>query len=57
MMIRGLMGADLMQTSGVSEPTISHCLNGRRLSPPTMRKICVALSRTPALDLADDLVA
>jgi len=57
MMVRGLTSTRLADRSGLSEATISHCLNGHRISPPTLRKICLALALVPVLDLADDLVA
>lgn len=56
MMVRGLTGALLAQRSGVSQATVSHCLNGHRISPATLRKVCMALARVPTLEIADDLV-
>ena len=57
MFVRGLTGADLAHRSGTSQATISHCLNGRRVSPRTLRGICSALSHIEPIAGADILLA
>ena len=56
MMVRGLTSTHLADKSGLSGATISHCLNGHRISPSTLKKICLVLALVPPVDLADDLI-
>ena len=56
MFVRGMTGAELAHRSGTSQATISHCLNGRRVSPRTLRRICLALAKADAIEGADDLL-
>jgi len=56
MMVRGLTSTELAHRSGLSEATISHCLNGHRISPSTLKKICLCLTLVAPVDLAEDLI-
>ena len=57
MRIRGLTGADLARRAGVSQATISHTINGRRIHPATLRAISAVLHSVPPLEDVEALVA
>jgi transcriptional regulator with XRE-family HTH domain len=56
MQLRGLTGTALARRARVSEATISHALNGRRIHPAKLRAIADALSQVQPLPGADALV-
>jgi transcriptional regulator with XRE-family HTH domain len=56
MRVRGLTGAELARRAKVSEATISHALNGRRIHPATLRAINTVLRAVPPLDNVEALV-
>ena len=56
MRVRGLTGAELARRSKVSEATISHALNGRRIHPATLRAINTVLRAVPPLEKVESLV-
>src|SRR5207302_318507 len=53
---RGLTGADLARLAGVSATTVSAATQGRPVSPVTLRKLAVALTRVPVLPGSEDLL-
>ncbi len=57
MRIRGLTGTELARRAGVSQATISHTINGRRIHPGTLRAINAALHSVPPLEDVEALVA
>ncbi len=57
MRIRGLTGAELARRAGVSQATISHTINGRRIHPATLRAINAVLHSVPPLEDVEALVA
>ncbi len=57
MRIRGLTGAELARRAGVSQATISHTINGRRIHPATLRAISAVLHSVPPLEDVEALVA
>ena len=46
---RGWSASDLARAAGVSEATLSVARQGRPVAPLTLKKIAVALSRTPVV--------
>jgi hypothetical protein len=62
MRVRGLTGAGLSRHSAelgcrVSQATISHALNGRRIHPTTLRAINAVLRSVPPLSDVESFVA
>jgi len=49
MACRGLTGSELAAAAGISTATMSAAMQGRSVSPRTLRKIALALSRTPCV--------
>ena len=47
MAVRGLQAVDLARMAGVSAATLSAAMQGRAVSVRTLRKIALALVRTP----------
>ena len=56
MACRGWHASDLARAARLSDATVSHVMQGRRVSPRTMRKIAVALVRSPPVPGLDALV-
>jgi predicted transcriptional regulator len=56
MALRGLHASDLARKAGLSEATLCAALQGRRVSVRTLTKIAVALSRVPAVAVAEALL-
>ncbi len=56
MRIRGLTGTELARRAGVSQATISHALNGRRIRPATLRRINAVLRGVRPLNSVKALV-
>ena len=54
---RGLTQAEMARLAGVSEATLSHAAGGRAVSIQTVRKLAVAIVRTPVMPGATLLVA
>ena len=57
MRVRGLTGTELARRANVSEATISHAMNGRRIRPATLRTINSVLRATPPLEDVEALIA
>ncbi len=57
MRVRALTGAELARRAKVSEATISHAMNGRRIRPATLRAINAVLRATPPLEDVEALLA
>jgi transcriptional regulator with XRE-family HTH domain len=53
---RGWDGCDLAAAAGLSCATVSAAMRGRPISTATLRKMVLALSRTPVLPGVDELV-
>ena len=53
---RGWDGCDLATAAGLSAATVSAAIQGRHVSIATVRKMVVALSRTPVLPGIEQLV-
>lgn len=49
LVIRGLSGADLARLARVSAPTVSQAVNGRPISPRTLKAIAAVLEGVPVL--------
>jgi transcriptional regulator with XRE-family HTH domain len=56
MACRGWHAANLAREAGLSDATVSRVLQGRPVSPHTVRKIAQALVRTPPVPGLDGLV-
>jgi DNA-binding Xre family transcriptional regulator len=41
--------------AGLSEATVSHLMSGRNCTPKSLKKLCLALAKTPVDDLAQEL--
>jgi transcriptional regulator with XRE-family HTH domain len=57
MLLRGWDGVDLAFHAGVSPATVSHAINGRAVSPTTLRKLAKALVGAPVVAGAEELLA
>ncbi len=53
---RGLHGKDLARIARISEATISYALRGRPVRSHTIRKMALALTRTPPLPEVDQII-
>jgi transcriptional regulator with XRE-family HTH domain len=51
-----MTGAEFARLAGVSEATMSHAVGGRGVSIQTIRRLAVALTRTPVMPGADALL-
>jgi transcriptional regulator with XRE-family HTH domain len=56
MACRGWNASDLAQLAGLSPATLTAALQGRSVSPRTVRKIALVIARTPAIPEAVDLL-
>jgi transcriptional regulator with XRE-family HTH domain len=57
MSVRALTGNELARRARVSNATISHAMNGRRIRPATLRAINAVLRATPPLEDVEALLA
>ncbi len=53
---RGWNACDLAQLAGLSAATLTAALQGRPVSPRTVRKIAMVIARTPAIPEAVELL-
>ena len=56
MAYRGLNGAEVAALAGISTATMSAAMQGRSVSPRTLRKIAAALARAPVVPGCSDLL-
>lgn len=56
MACRGLYCADLARMAGLSPTTVSAAVQGRPVSPRTLRQIAAALSRVPVVPGSSELL-
>lgn len=54
--LRGLTQAEIAAIAGLTEATVSHAMNGRRVEHRTIRALARALTVTPALPGAAGIV-
>lgn len=55
MLARCLDQRSLAALAGLSEATVSHLMSGRNCAPKSLKKLCLALAKTPVDDLAQEL--
>jgi hypothetical protein len=53
---RGLQAIDLARLAGLNPATMTAALHGRTVSPTTLLKIVMALTRVPAVPGVEDLI-
>jgi transcriptional regulator with XRE-family HTH domain len=53
---RGWNASDVAQLAGLSPATLTAVLQGRSVSPRTIRKIALVIARTPAIPEAVELL-
>jgi hypothetical protein len=56
MVCRGLLAHELAGLAGICTSTMTAALNGRPVSPRTLRKIAVALTKVPVVPGSSDLL-
>lgn len=56
MACRGLYCADLARLADLSPATVSAAMQGRPVSPRTLRRVAVALSRVPVVPGSSELL-
>jgi transcriptional regulator with XRE-family HTH domain len=56
MALRGLHSVDLARLAGLSAATVSSAMQGRPVSPRTLRKIVAALARVSVLPGTEELL-
>lgn len=55
MLARCLDQRSLAALAGLSEATVSHLMSGANCAPKSLKKLCLALAKTPVDDLAQEL--
>ncbi len=54
--VRGLQSVDIARLTGLSAATVSAAMQGRSISPRTLRKIAFTLAREPILPGGEELL-
>ncbi|MGH7882272.1 MAG: helix-turn-helix domain-containing protein [Candidatus Dormibacteraceae bacterium] len=57
MYLRGFSGSELARKAGVSQATVSHALNGRRILPAKLRALAAALIKVELIPGIDGFIA